>query len=55
MRICTEWLSAEHRRCGSRDNVRRYLTGDRCSAHTPAAVGAGRGWFRKAPTGGAAQ
>jgi hypothetical protein len=35
---CAHWIGAEHRHCGSTDNVRLYLTGDRCPAHTPRAL-----------------
>lgn len=35
---CTHWIGTERRHCGSTDNVRPYLTGDRCPAHTPRAL-----------------
>jgi hypothetical protein len=35
---CGHWIGAEHRRCGSTDDVRPYLTGPCCPAHTPNAV-----------------
>jgi Bifunctional DNA primase/polymerase, N-terminal len=38
---CGHWIGAEARYCLSGDAVRRYLTGLRCPAHTPAAL-AGR-------------
>jgi hypothetical protein len=38
---CEHWIGAEHRHCGATDDVRPYLTGMCCPAHTPAAL-AGR-------------
>lgn len=38
---CGHWIGAEHRHCRSTDQVRPYLTGLRCPAHTPNAL-AGR-------------
>ena len=35
---CTHWIGAEHRHCHATDDVRPYLTGDRCPAHTPRAL-----------------
>ncbi|CAL9665867.1 hypothetical protein SUDANB145_07157 (plasmid) [Streptomyces sp. enrichment culture] len=35
---CGHWIGAEHRHCRSADQVRPYLTGPRCPAHTPSAL-----------------
>lgn len=35
---CTHWIGADHRYCDRTDDVRPYLTGDRCPAHTPNAL-----------------
>jgi hypothetical protein len=35
---CSHWIGAEGRYCQTADNVRPYLAGPRCPAHTPAAV-----------------
>ncbi|MEV7793376.1 hypothetical protein AB0O68_15495 [Streptomyces sp. NPDC087512] len=35
---CGHWIGAEHRHCGATDNVRPYLTGPCCPAHTPNAL-----------------
>ncbi|WP_432041450.1 hypothetical protein [Streptomyces cadmiisoli] len=35
---CAHWIGAERRHCCSTDNVRPYLTGLRCPAHTPNAL-----------------
>ncbi|MEU5130008.1 hypothetical protein [Streptomyces mobaraensis] len=39
--ICGHWIGDARRHCRAVDGVRRYLTGYRCPAHTPAAL-AGR-------------
>lgn len=43
---CSHWIGAEQRHCESTDQVRPYLPGPRCPAHTPAAM-AGK---REAPS-----
>ncbi|MEU6279476.1 hypothetical protein [Streptomyces sp. NPDC047028] len=35
---CTHWLGDESRYCKEVDGVRRFLPGNRCSAHTPRAL-----------------
>jgi hypothetical protein len=35
---CTHWVGAEQRHCHTSDDVRPYLTGLRCPAHTPNAL-----------------
>jgi hypothetical protein len=37
-RECTHWIGTKHRHCRAAGDVRRYLTGPRCPAHTPAAL-----------------
>lgn len=41
MGVCLHWIGAERRYCRSVENVRAFLTGPCCPAHTPAAL-AGR-------------
>lgn len=36
MNTCTHWTDGAF--CGARGGVRKYLTGDRCPNHTPAAL-----------------
>ncbi|MEU5593060.1 hypothetical protein [Streptomyces sp. NPDC020298] len=36
--LCGHWIGAERRHCGSADQVRHYLPGHRCQAHTPNAL-----------------
>ncbi|MDG9706257.1 hypothetical protein [Streptomyces sp. DH37] len=38
---CTHWVGPESRYCHTDKDVRRYVGGHRCPAHTPAAL-AGR-------------
>ncbi|GAB2731529.1 hypothetical protein [Streptomyces bullii] len=35
---CTHWIGVERRHCHATDDVREYLTGLRCPAHTPNAL-----------------
>ena len=35
---CTHWIGTERRHCQATDDVRAYLTGPRCPAHTPRAL-----------------
>ncbi|HZF92032.1 hypothetical protein [Streptomyces sp.] len=35
---CRHWIGAEHRHCGATRDVRPYLTGPCCPAHTPRAL-----------------
>ncbi|GGV86847.1 hypothetical protein GCM10010294_68020 [Streptomyces griseoloalbus] len=35
---CTHWVGSERRHCRKTDGVRRYITGLRCSEHTPSAL-----------------
>jgi len=37
-RRCAHWVGAEHRYCGSTENVRPYLVGLCCPDHTPNAL-----------------
>ncbi|MDI5965799.1 hypothetical protein [Streptantibioticus silvisoli] len=37
-RTCTYWLGSEGRYCQNAEEVRRFLCGHRCPAHTPAAL-----------------
>jgi hypothetical protein len=37
-RECTHWIGAEQRHCKSEKDVRAFLTGPRCPAHTPSAL-----------------
>lgn len=36
--VCGHWIGAEHRYCRAIENVRPYLTGLCCPAHTPNAL-----------------
>lgn len=38
MAKCEHWIGAEHRHCKATDDVRFFLTGLRCPAHTPRAL-----------------
>lgn len=35
---CGHWIGTEHRHCGTTRDVRPYLTGPCCPAHTPNAI-----------------
>ena len=37
-RACAHWRGSEARQCGTTQGVRHYVTGDRCTAHSPAAL-----------------
>lgn len=37
-RACTHWNGTRGERCGSTNNVRDYIQGPACPAHTPAAL-----------------
>lgn len=36
--VCGHWIGGEQRHCGAADQVRHYLPGYRCPAHTPNAL-----------------
>lgn len=36
--VCTHWVGAEQRHCHATDDVRPFLQGPRCPAHTPRAL-----------------
>lgn len=35
---CLHWIGTDRRHCHATDDVREYLTGPRCPAHTPNAL-----------------
>jgi hypothetical protein len=37
-RVCGHWIGVDRRYCRTADNVRHFLTGMCCPAHTPAAL-----------------